>query len=133
VAQSRDDIGNRLVHLTRGTDSADAALRFLSIVSQQKLIGSNKGIRGAHHCVCFSETPISKIASIISTHDISEFRYHPFGVLLKKEWLYAKGGRPVIYQPETEFELLPTELEYRHVIPKVRCIDSQRIPLRLDI
>lgn len=43
------------------------------------------------------------------------FRYRPFGVMLPKAWLFSKGGRPVIYQPEEDFPLLPADLQYRHV------------------
>jgi hypothetical protein len=42
-------------------------------------------------------------------------RYKPFGVMVDKEWLYAKGGRPVIYQTGAEFDMLPDEFKYRHV------------------
>jgi hypothetical protein len=35
--------------------------------------------------------------------------------MVPKEWLFAKGGRPVIYQPETDFDALPHGLQYRHV------------------
>jgi hypothetical protein len=42
-------------------------------------------------------------------------RYSPYGVMLSKQWLFDKGGRPVIYQPEAEFAALPESLQYRHV------------------
>jgi hypothetical protein len=35
--------------------------------------------------------------------------------MVRKDWLNARGGRPVTYQPEDEFGLLPPELHYRHV------------------
>ena len=42
-------------------------------------------------------------------------RYQPFGVMLDKAWLFAQGGRPVIYQSADEYEGLPPALHYRHV------------------
>jgi hypothetical protein len=42
-------------------------------------------------------------------------RYAPFGVIVGKRWLFDQGGRPVIYQAESEFETLPEQLRYRHV------------------
>ena len=42
-------------------------------------------------------------------------RYAPFGVMLRKKWLYERGGRPVIYQTESEFSLLHAEHQFRHV------------------
>jgi hypothetical protein len=35
--------------------------------------------------------------------------------MVPKAWLFERGGRPVIYQPEAEFDALPAELQYRHV------------------
>ena len=43
------------------------------------------------------------------------FRYRPFGIMVPKRWLFDLGGRPAIYEPETEFTLLPEALQYRHV------------------
>ena len=42
-------------------------------------------------------------------------RYSPFGILVRKDWLFRLGGRPAIYQPEAEFELLPETVRWRHV------------------
>src|ERR1019366_7589654 len=32
-----------------------------------------------------------------------------------KAWLFEKGGRPVIYQPEAEYDLLVDAQKWRHV------------------
>lgn len=109
----RVDLSQQLVHLTRGTlPEAEAAFR--SILEQRRLVGSSKGIRGGHRVVCFSEAPIDVLAKVFRStgHD---FRYRPFGVMVPKTWLFAQGGRPVIYQPESEFDALPEQLQYRHV------------------
>lgn len=37
------------------------------------------------------------------------------GIAVSKEWLYEKGGRPVIYEHPDNIDLLPTELKYRFV------------------
>jgi hypothetical protein len=42
-------------------------------------------------------------------------RYQPFGVMVSKDWLYAQGGRPVIYGEPDEFEALPQGMQYRYV------------------
>jgi hypothetical protein len=41
-------------------------------------------------------------------------RYKPFGVMVPKKWLFSKGGRPVIYQPDAEYEFLHDSQKYRH-------------------
>ena len=35
--------------------------------------------------------------------------------MFEKNWLFKRGGRPVIYQPESDFDLLPEDLRWRHV------------------
>jgi hypothetical protein len=42
-------------------------------------------------------------------------RYSPFGVMIDKAWLFEQGGRPVIYQPDAEYELLHESQQFRHV------------------
>lgn len=109
----RVDLSQQLVHLTRGT-LAEAERAFRSIVEQRRLLGSSKGIRGGHKVVCFSEAPIEVLAKMFRSTG-REFRYRPFGVMVPKAWLFVQGGRPVIYQPESEFDGLPEDLQYRHV------------------
>lgn len=114
AAMIRDDICDTLAHLTKGPSDAAAAANFVSIVQQSKLIGGDGFIKGGHRCVCFSEAPISKLAAILAAGGAGG-KYKPFGVMVKKHWLYAKGARPVIYQSDAEYRLLAEEQQYRHV------------------
>jgi hypothetical protein len=111
----RGDLSNCLVHLTRGVDHAAAADAFLRIFRSKQLLGSSRDIRGGYKCVCFSEAPISVLAQALSLPPSQGMRYAPFGVMVRKEWLFSKGGRPAIYQPEAEFELLHEDIRFRHV------------------
>jgi hypothetical protein len=111
----RIDLSEQLIHLTRGDHLADAESKFRSIFKEKVLRGSGERIRGGHKVVCFSEAPVGVLAQLFSSSGHDDFRYRPFGVMVPKTWLFDLGGRPVIYQPETEFDMLPTELEYRHV------------------
>ena len=112
----RDDISTKLVHLTRDTNFQDAAKTLLKILETKKLLGGNTFIKGGHKCVCFSEAPIAKLSQILAIpSETSGMRYKPFGIMVDKIWLYAKGGRPVIYQPDRDYELLHCDLQYRHV------------------
>jgi hypothetical protein len=36
--------------------------------------------------------------------------------MITKKWLFNLGGRPVIYQSEVEYYLLPDQIQWRHVI-----------------
>jgi hypothetical protein len=109
----RVDLSEQLVHLTRGT-MVEAEQAFQSIVTERRLRGSNKNIRGGHLVVCFSEAPVDILARMFSGGGRS-FRYRPFGIMVRKDWLFALGGRPVIYQPDDDYKLLPEPLQFRHV------------------
>jgi hypothetical protein len=112
----RDDLSDRLVHLTRGEPTLVAAEAFLAIVRERRLIGGGTHIRGGYRCVCFSEAPIGKLAHLLAASAQGQgVRYKPFGIMVDKAWLFAQGGRPVIYQPEAEFTLLHESQRYRHV------------------
>lgn len=111
----RDDLSDKLIHLTRGPTYADAATVFATILKEKRLCGGTGDIKGGFRCVCFSEAPISQLSRILANRIAHGMRYMPFGVMVNKDWLYAKGGRPVIYQADDEFELLHDDLKYRHV------------------
>ena len=117
----RDDLSQKLIHLTRG-DSPDPAKakgeavdRFEAIVNQRRILGGSGCIKGRFSCICFSEAPISKLSYILAAPSIHRIRYAPYGVMVEKKWLYQRGGRPVIYGPDADFEKLPLEMRYRHV------------------
>lgn len=109
----RDDLSDKLIHLTKGTWS-EAADIFRKIVEEQRLLGGTGGMEDRRKRVCFSEAPISKLAHILAYRDKVNFKYAPFGVMVDKSWLFEKGGRPVIYQPEKEYNLLHVDQRYRH-------------------
>jgi hypothetical protein len=74
----------------------EAGKTFSKIVSEKKLLGSSKNIRGNHKVICFSEAPISKLGIILANPNIHNLRYRPFGIMFDKEYLFQKGARPVI-------------------------------------
>ncbi|RLD28064.1 MAG: hypothetical protein DRI75_07945 [Bacteroidetes bacterium] len=110
----RTDISNNLVHFTKGIDSEGAFKNLWSIISNEIIYGSDNLIKGKHKCVCFSEAPIDLIKSgLVNMDNFS--RYSPFGILVSKKWLFSKGGRPVIYQPEKQYSDLFDKNKWRHV------------------
>ncbi len=110
----RPDITNKLIHFTSGNSFDEAFDRLQRIVDDCCLIGSGEKIRGSYRCVCFTEAPLTSLQHGL-VNPSAYTRYSPFGIMFEKQWLYEQGGRPVIYQPETEFGLLPNELRWRHV------------------
>lgn len=128
----RRDLGNLLFHFTRGvpadkdlfsgtsTPAIHPQTNLEQILKDGALNGSSRCIKGGHKCVCFTEAPISEMVSLfnlalIEPEGKSNPRYEPFGIAVTKKWLFSKGGRPVIYQPSSEYDALPQDLQYRHV------------------
>ena len=110
----RDDLSNRLIHLTQG-DYADAKATFLKILADGAVQGSSNNVRGRARVICFSEAPISKLGLLLAHPKPDNVRYRPFGVMFEKNYLFEKGARPVIYQPNAEYELLHPTQQFRHV------------------
>ena len=110
----RDDLSDRLVHLTRGDSHKEAGAVLTKILKESRLLGGDGYIKGRYKCVCFSEAPIAKLGMILATEGEAG-HYAPYGIMVSKQWLYDRRGRPVIYQPHKDYELLPEELRYRHV------------------
>jgi len=110
----RPDITDKLVHFTNGDTEELAFERLLQIIDEQRLIGSGTKIRGNFKCVCFSEAPLTSLQNGL-VNPSAYSRYLPFGILFEKRWIFEQGGRPVIYEPDDEFGLLPETLRWRHV------------------
>jgi hypothetical protein len=111
----RTDVSNSLIHFTKGESKEDAFIRLKKIIREQTLIGGDSLIKGRFPCVCFSEAPLPNLKDgLINPSCYS--RYSPFGILVAKEWLFERGGRPVIYESEEEYYSLPDSHKWRHVL-----------------
>jgi hypothetical protein len=131
----RRDLGNLLFHFTRSpkerfvevtfseghtmsmSGSASSVLR--KILYEGKLTGTS-GWSYGYNCVCFTEAPIQELNSIFSLVDIAATareppRYEPYGIGVNKKWLFAQGGRPVIYDHPDILSSLPEDQKYRFV------------------
>lgn len=109
------DLSENLVHLTRGDSYQEASGILEKILGERRLLGGTGFIKGEYRCVCFTEAPIARLGMILAQPTAHQNRYMPYGIMVKKQWLFRKGGRPVIYQPDGDFAVLPEELRYRHV------------------
>jgi hypothetical protein len=103
----RSDLSSKLIHLTRTVDGLSAEERFRRILAEGRLLGSRCDVRGGFTVVAFTEAPISSLASVLAIAREQKMRYAPLGVMVDKRWLYERGGRPVIYQSNVEFDELP--------------------------
>tara|TARA_R110001592_G_scaffold210442_3_gene461939 strand:- start:2186 stop:2758 length:573 start_codon:yes stop_codon:yes gene_type:complete len=105
---ARADLTNDLVHWIKGDSDAESFEVLRQIVFGRRLLGGAGHVKGGYRCVCFTEAPEDTF------HAVSG-RYRPFGIRVSKKWLYAQGGRPVIYQSDAEFGDLGESHRWRHV------------------
>ena len=111
----RDDISDYVVHFIKGYTFDHAFETLRKILKEMRLLGGTGYIKGGYRCVCFSEAPVHHLGSALTRPTVHGVRYRPFGVVVSKSWLFAQGGRPVIYQADGEFLNLPDEVRWRHV------------------
>lgn len=104
----RSDLSSELVHWIKAPTLEEAFGTLRTIIDERCIRGGNGNIEGEYNCVCFTEAPQ------LSFHEVRG-RYRPFGIQLSKTWVFDRGGRPVIYQTDAEFVVLPPELRWRHV------------------
>lgn len=121
---SRPDISQDLIHFTTGETEELAFKRLQKIIREKKLIGSNKMIKGGYRCVCFSEAPVASLPGGLVNEDYYS-KYSPFGIMVSKKWLFTKGGRPVIYQPFSEYDPLQESHRWRHMTLELRDTHSK--------
>ena len=110
IRELREDISEYLFHFTKG-DYAFETLQ--KILDEGKLRSYNE-----EKCICFTETPITMLSGFFkyveraySTPTIIA----PYGIGIKKDVLFQKKARPVIYGTKEEKKLLPEKMKWRHV------------------
>lgn len=110
----RQDLSKFLVHFTRASEAESAYDVLQRILRERRVLSSSRFIRGSQPCVCFSEAPLGALEyGLINAKGFT--RYEPYGLQFEKEWIFGRGGRPVIYEPEQEFAELPHTHRWRHV------------------
>lgn len=111
---SRTDISDSLIHFTKAATFEDALGMLLTIVGEGRLVAGSGMIRGGYRCVCFTEAPLPAVANgLVNAGSFTQ--YAPFGLMFSKRWIYERGGRPVIYQADAEFQQLSEAARWRHV------------------
>lgn len=107
IVSAREDISDYVFHFTKGHD---ALSNLKSILSQGKLI------RGEKDPICFTAAPLyclPKLFQLFSKY--KDPMYAAYGIGFKKDYLFQKGGRPVIYGLEQEKQLLDKSIQWRFV------------------
>lgn len=110
----REDMSDFLIHFTKGDGLEGAYQNLNSIIDECVVHGSSTKIRDGSSCVCFSEAPLSSLKNGLLNPSFYS-PYSPFGIITTKEHIFSLGGRPVIYQPESEFSQLSDDNSWRHM------------------
>jgi hypothetical protein len=104
--RNRSDISRYLYHLTRENGESDCMRVLIKILSERKLVGSTTAsgfIVGENKAVCFQDTTTYGLCQNafheqkLSLENLN-VRYSPVGLGFAKDYIYKKGGRPVIYE-----------------------------------
>ncbi|MFW6149871.1 MAG: hypothetical protein ACOC6D_08435 [Atribacterota bacterium] len=111
---ARKDLSDYLIHFTKDENYELAFKRLKNIIKEKTILGTSNKIKGGYNCVCFSEAPITVLKNGLVNPEYYS-NYSPFGIMIKKEYIFAKAGRPVIYQTDNEFNQLPDNIRWRHV------------------
>ncbi len=110
----RPDLSDKLIHFTCGETNEEAFSNLCSIIKGRSIRGHSNKIKGLFTCICFTEAPLAALRhGLVNLHSFS--RYRPFGIIFDKSFVYAHGGRPVIYQPDGEFDELSENSKWRHM------------------
>lgn len=108
ILKRREDISDYLFHFTKGVNAKDT---LISIITQKKI----KDTKGSGY-ICFSESPLTMLSPMFSFFKQWDSpMYAPYGIGVKKDYLYQLGGKPVIYGDSYDFKILPEELKWRFV------------------
>lgn len=94
------------VLLSESTDRSPLAA-LLRILSQEKLIASGTGIRGAYPVVCFSACPLKKLLQKRKwQRHRTRWDFEPFGICVRQEVLERSGAKSVSYSDNETWERL---------------------------
>lgn len=106
----REDISEYLIHFTKGNDAFETLQK---ILDERKLRSFNED-----RYICFTEAPITMLNdffSFVERNYSTPTIIAPYGIGIKKDILFQKGARPVIYGTREEKKLLPKKMQWRHV------------------
>ena len=110
IRELREDISEYLFHFTKGEDAFETLQK---ILDEGRLLSSKE-----NRYICFTEAPITMLKgffNFVERNYSTPTIIAPYGIGIKKDILFQKGARPVIYGTREEKKLLPERLQWRHV------------------
>lgn len=106
IVETRPDFSEYLWHFTKGKD---AELLFHHILYDGIIKDmDNDG------CICFTEAPLSILPEMFEYFNTyNKPFFAPWGFGFKKDFLFSKGARPVIYTKKVEMDYFIPKLQWR--------------------
>ena len=106
IIASREDISDYLFHFTKGKNGFDTLLQILADGKLKDI--NNRGF------ICFTESPLTALYNMFQIFErYDEPMYAPYGIGVKKDYLYEMGCRPVIYGTNDDLSMLNDRLKWR--------------------
>ncbi len=107
----KGDFSYLLVHLTRRSADKSAQDVLYDILSERTLEArnpwciwkrsleypTNASLRQHFNVVCFTETPLDQISSLLKKLEGRRYQPDPYGLVFRKSYIRANGGNPVFY------------------------------------
>ena len=104
--QSFDEYTDNLLESSQEADHSTLGTLH-RIVTQKKLIASNRTIRGGHRVVSLTACPLWHLPSLhrFRRHRV-RWDFEPYGLCLRRDWLRNRGVQPVQYGDESTCQSL---------------------------
>lgn len=120
--ERRSDFATRVTHLTKANESKTAFHNLIKILDEKKIYGSGKDgyIIGDKRAVCFQDVPVQSLAENIKyereINGGASARYEAYGIRFRKNDIFKKGARPVVYGPTKDLKAMLPKNEYWRIV-----------------
>ena len=106
IKKVRPDLSDYVFHFTKGRKAKEV---LSSIVSDAAIIDKGRRVH-----ICFTEAPLLSLVDMFEIFNQYDHpMYAPYGIGIRKDELYTNGGRPVIYGPKSDINLLDDSIHWR--------------------
>lgn len=124
--QSHDDYLDSLLDARSDADHSPLAA-LAQIVSQRRLVASDRAIRQGHRVVSFTAVPLAEISQLrVFRSHRGRWDFDPYGICIRRRWLEERGAKPVIYTGNSDWKRLPDAEQ--PFFQYVRHLDSTKTP-----
>ncbi|MDE3744144.1 hypothetical protein [Maribacter polysaccharolyticus] len=122
--RNRSDISLYITHLTKESGGLNAFQVLRKILTERKIIGSNQNgfVIGNDSAVCFQDIPLYGVCQNTFHEQVNRaelggsLRYRPIGLTFEKEYIFRKGGRPVLYEQKNIAKRILPENEWWRIV-----------------